>query len=198
MEVHQKFGSVADASFTKEWYDSGTYDITWDPIFNVWLKSKSGDKFAVKFTKTLTQVIYLNEEGEWSLTGPHAFGASKVLACLSNFERTFVLKKLKPGTVLSISQGHGGYFITQPHSSNGGGGANLKALAAGSKNRKAISVALGPAVVSFHFLAVWFVKLAKHFDPQQHSWKATSISPPLKLASMSPSLGSSLVLSMGI
>ena len=93
LEVHQKFGTVADSTFTTEWYDSGTQDITWDPIFKVWFKSKTAEKLDVKFTNTLTQVIYCNSEGEWSLTGPHCFAAGKTLHCLSNLEYTSVLTK---------------------------------------------------------------------------------------------------------
>ena len=91
LEVHQKFGAN-DSSFTTQWYDSGTNDITWDPVFKVWFQSKADDKFAVKFAKTTTQVIYCSEEGEWTLTGPHAFAAGKVPPCLSNLGYTFVLK----------------------------------------------------------------------------------------------------------
>ena len=89
LEVDQKYGTVADSS--TKWYDSGTYDITWDPEFKVWFQSNTDDKFAVKFTKTTTQIVYFHEVGEWSLTGPHAFAAGKVLPCLPNLAYTFVL-----------------------------------------------------------------------------------------------------------
>lgn len=83
LEVHYIFETQDDYNFTTSWYNSGTYDINCDLSFDVWLKSKSSDKYTVKFKNSLTEIVYVNGAGEWSASGPQLYTAGKLIWWMS-------------------------------------------------------------------------------------------------------------------